>query len=87
MPIRKLVASNGMSIHELPAARCVTLMHCGPYEDLKNAYAKLLKYTKEKGYKVSLPTREVYVKGPGMIFRGNPKKYVTEVQFPIEQKR
>jgi len=87
MPIGKLVASNGMSIHELPAAHCVTLMHYGPYEDLKNTYAKLLKYTNEKGYKVSLPTREVYVKGPGMIFRGNPKKYVTEVQFPIEQKR
>jgi DNA-binding transcriptional MerR regulator len=87
MPIRKLIASNGISVHELPAARCVTLTHYGPYEDLKATYAKLLKFINEKGYEISLPTREVYVKGPGMIFRGNPKKYVTEVQFPIEQKR
>ncbi len=85
MPIRKLIASNGISVHELPAARCVTLIHHGPYEDLRNSYAQLLKYVNEQGYKVSLPTREVYLKGPGMIFRGNPKKYVTEIQFPIEK--
>src|SRR5262245_37169708 len=41
MPIRKLIASNGISVHELPAARCVTLLHHGPYEDLKDSYAKL----------------------------------------------
>jgi DNA-binding transcriptional MerR regulator/effector-binding domain-containing protein len=87
MPIRKLIASNGVTVHELRAARCVTLIHHGPYEDLKSSYAKLLKYVNEKGYKVSLPTREVYTKGPGMIFRGNPKKYVTEIQIPVEQKR
>jgi DNA-binding transcriptional MerR regulator/effector-binding domain-containing protein len=85
MPIRKLIASNGVSVHELPAVHCVTLLHHGPYEELKSSYAKLIKYVAEHGYKVSLPTREVYAKGPGMIFRGNPKKYVTEIQFPIEK--
>ena len=87
MPIRKLIASNGMSGPRAPAAHCVTLLHHGPYEELKSSYAKLIKYVNEHGYKVSLPTREVYIKGPGMIFRGNPKKYVTEIQFPIEKKR
>jgi DNA-binding transcriptional MerR regulator len=86
MPIRKLISSNGITVHELPAVHCVTLMHHGPYEDLKDSYAKLLKYVHEKGYKISLPTREVYVKGPGMIFRGNPKKYITEIQLPVEKK-
>jgi len=27
---------------------------------------------------------EVYLKGPGMIFRGNPRKYLTEIQVPVE---
>ncbi len=84
MPIRKPVEANGIAVHELPGAHCVTLVHRGPYEELKNSYARLLKYVKEHGYKVSLPTREVYLKGPGMIFRGNPKKYLTEIQLPIE---
>ncbi|NIM18127.1 MAG: MerR family transcriptional regulator, partial [Candidatus Aminicenantes bacterium] len=31
-----------------------------------------------------LPTREQYLKGPGMIFRGNPKKYVTRLMMLYE---
>lgn len=85
MPTGKMIGSNGITMHELPAVHCATLMHRGPYEDLKDSYAKLLKYVHEHGYKVSLPTREVYVKGPGMIFRGNPKKYITEIQIPLEK--
>ena len=38
---------------------------------------------KTHGYDTRLPTREVYIKGPGMIFKGNPKKYLTEIQIPI----
>ena len=31
-----------------------------------------------------LPSREVYLKGPGMILRGNPKNYLTEIQIPVK---
>lgn len=86
MPIRGAVEADGITVRELPAAHCVTLLHRGPYEELKRSYGRLLKYVKEHGYKVSLPTREVYLKGPGMIFRGNPKKYLTEIQLPIEKR-
>lgn len=34
---------------------------------------------------LTLPTREVYVKGPGMIFKGNPKNYLTEIQLPFKE--
>lgn len=70
-------------VRELPAVKAVTLVHRGPYEELGRSYARLFKYVKERGYSVELPTREVYLKGPGMIFRGNPKKYLTEIQLPI----
>ena len=40
-------------------------------------------YIKSKGYEIEFPTREVYLKGPGMIFRGNPAKYLTEIQILI----
>jgi DNA-binding transcriptional MerR regulator/effector-binding domain-containing protein len=83
VPLRKAVAADGVSVRELPASRVVTLIHRGPYEELRNSYARILKYTKERGYEIKAPTREVYVKGPGMIFRGNPKKYLTEIQLPI----
>ena len=86
MPINRLISASGVTVHELPAVRCATLVHRGPYEEMKHSYARLLKYVNERHYKVGLPSREVYLKGPGMIFRGNPSNYVTEIQIPIERK-
>jgi DNA-binding transcriptional MerR regulator/effector-binding domain-containing protein len=84
LPIRQRKAVEGVSVRELPATHCVALVHTGPYDQMGRSYAKVLKWIKEHNYKVVLPTREVYLKGPGMIFKGNPKNYVTEIQIPIE---
>ena len=46
-------------------------------------YAKILKDAAAGKRKIAFPTREVFIKGPGMIFKGNPKKYLTEIQLPI----
>lgn len=83
-PVRRAKAVDGVSVRELPAGRCVTLLHKGPYEQLGHSYAKVLKYVKENGFDVITPTREVYLKGPGMIFKGNPRNYLTEIQIPVQ---
>ncbi len=83
MPVRRAKSVDGISVRELPAARCVCLIHKGPYNQLGPAYEKAIRYAKEKGFAIASPTREVYLKGPGMIFKGNPKNYVTEIQLPI----
>ena len=80
MPIRKGASAEGISVRDLPGGRCVALLHHGPYEELGRSYEKILRYVKEHGYKIQVPTREVYIKGPGMIFKGNPRKYLTEIQ-------
>ena len=85
MPIRKGAAVDGISVRELPAGRCVSLVHRGPWDELGRSYAKVLSSVKDHGYAIECPTREVYLKGPGMIFRGNPKKYLTEIQFLIKE--
>lgn len=84
-PLRKAIESDDFNIRTLPAARCIVLVHQGPYDTLGRSYARLLDYAKEQGYEIDVPTREVYVKGPGMIFKGNPKKYLTEIQLPIRE--
>jgi DNA-binding transcriptional MerR regulator/effector-binding domain-containing protein len=84
LPIRQRKTVEGVSVRELPGARCVALVHKGPYDQLGRSYAKVFKWINERNYKVVLPTREVYLKGPGMIFKGNPKNYVTEIQIPVE---
>jgi effector-binding domain-containing protein len=84
MPVRGGQTRDGIEVRDLPAARCVSLLHQGPYEQLRGSYDKALAYVKEKGYRLVVPCREVYLKGPGMIFKGNPKKYLTEIQLVIE---
>jgi DNA-binding transcriptional MerR regulator/effector-binding domain-containing protein len=76
--------ADGIALRELPGGRCVALLHKGPYDQLGRSYEKILTYIKGKGYKIRSPSREVYLKGPGMIFRGNPKKYLTEIQMMVE---
>jgi len=84
-PVRKAVEAEGVSVRELPGGRCVSLMHKGPYEELGRSYEKILAYIREKNYQTLLPSREVYIKGPGMILKGNPEKYLTEIQIMIQE--
>jgi len=84
MPIRTRKEIDGISVRELPGGPCVSLLHKGPYQELSRSYTKILAYIKEKRYEIVMPTREVYWKGPGMIFRGNPKNYLTEIQMLIQ---
>jgi DNA-binding transcriptional MerR regulator len=84
IPVRKGKDVEGISIRELKGGKCVSLIHKGPYENLRHSYGKVFSYLNEKGYKVRLPTREVYRKGPGLIFKGNSNNYLTEIQVMIE---
>ena len=83
-PIRKEVRADGIAIRALPAGSFLSLLHRGPYPQLGRSYQKILRSLEERGMVARLPSREVYLKGPGMIFRGNPKNYLTEIQIPIE---
>jgi len=82
-PVRQEVAAEGVAFHNLPGGRCLTLIHRGPYDQLGRSYARILREAGELKLKIALPTREMYLKGPGMIFRGNPKNYLTEIQLPV----
>lgn len=83
MPLRRKQQAEGVAIRELPGGRCVSLVHRGAYDQLGRAYAKVFEYVKERKYQPLTPTREVYLKGPGIIFKGNPKNYLTEIQVLI----
>jgi len=83
VPVRKGKDSEGISVRELKGGRCVTLVHKGPYETLSESYKTIFAYINEKGYKQRGPIREVYRKGPGLILRGNPRNYLTEIQIMI----
>jgi effector-binding domain-containing protein len=77
----------GFSVHTLPAVRALTLVHRGPYADLHRSYQHLLAHLGDQGLGSGLPIREIYRKGPGLLFRGNPKHYLTEIQIPLAREK
>jgi effector-binding domain-containing protein len=84
IPVSNVRSSGALSVRRLPPGNCVYVVHKGPYEQIGRAYARVMEYIQKKNYTALSPSREVYLKGPGMIFRGNPKNYLTEIQIPIE---
>ena len=85
MPVRPQAKhGEGIQLDELAGFRCATLIHVGPYDRSAAAYARVLRHARERNLFIIPPTREVYLKGPGMIFRGDPRRYVTEIQIPID---
>ena len=86
-PVKKMPATNGINCRQLEGGKAVTLIHRGPYSTLGRSYAKAFSHIHDKGYEPISPTREIYVKGPGMIFKGKPARYLTDIQIlirPIE---
>ncbi len=72
-------------VRELAGGRALCLVHRGPYDRIASAYGRLLASARERGLTPTVPSREVYLKGPGMLFAGNPENYLTEVQIFVEQ--
>lgn len=58
---------------------CTTFV--GPYSRLGEAYAKVMKWIEDNGYKNSGAPFEIYLTGPKST--GNPDQFITEVCFPV----
>ena len=82
LPVKKPLKSK-LQYKSLKGGDFYTLVHVGPYEKIGLSYAKIFEFIKNQGDIAATPSREVYIKGPGMIFKGNPDKYITEIQVPI----
>ena len=76
---------NGITVMEIPRIKAVCVTHIGSYETLGLAYDALDRFALESKLTLQPPFREVFIKGPGMLFKGNPDKYVTEILFPISE--
>ncbi|MDE6947746.1 MAG: GyrI-like domain-containing protein [Anaeroplasmataceae bacterium] len=77
---------NGILVKETPRVKALFATHFGSYKSLFEAYAEMDEYAEKNKIELCMPIREVFVKGPGMIFKGNQDKYITEIIFPIKEK-
>ena len=59
------------------------LMHVGPFDKLSATSDKLEAYIKAEGYRIVGKHEEEYLKGPGLIFQGNPDEYHTIIRYEV----
>ena len=83
VPVKKEKEVKGISVRILPGGPCLSLLHRGPYQEIGQAYRALFAHLEEKGLQHQLPTRLVFHRGPGLLFKGDPRNYLTEVQVLV----
>lgn len=68
----------------LPAAKVLSLFYRGAYDEAAgDAYAYIMTYAEENGYKPAGLPRECYI--DGIWNKESPDEWLTEVQLPIEE--
>lgn len=81
--VKNPINKGQVTSHQLPGGKYASIVHIGPYDTISTSYKALADYMKENNLETTTPSREIYLKGPGMLFKGNPKKYETQILFPI----
>jgi hypothetical protein len=62
------------------------ILHLGAYEDESPTIDKLLEFIDEQGYEIVGQHEEEYLRGPGILFKGNPQKYRTIIRYEVRKK-
>lgn len=63
----------------------ISVIHKGPYESMNSTYNEIKDYIEKNNIDVKGVFWEIFIKGPTPIFKGNPKNYITEIIFPINE--
>lgn len=83
--VKAPVENDGIKSRVLKGGQAITIVHKGPYDTLGDSYKQLIDYAIRTGLKTIIPSREIYLKGPGMILPRSPKKYITEIQMLVNR--
>ena len=84
-PTVETPVGNGIEVKEMPRIKAICATHIGSYDTLYQAYDVIDQYAAEHSLQLQPPFREVFIKGPGMLLKGNPSQYITEILFPIKE--
>lgn len=76
------VGNERIRFRRLPATRALCIYHKGSYDLLGEAYAYIMNYAAENGYKITGFFRESYI--DGIWNKDDPADWLTEIQLPIE---
>lgn len=80
-PVTQNIEKDEIKTRMLESAEVLSLIHCGPYENLRESYQKLYGYFKEHGIVATNLGREIYLK----FNPENPEENVTELQAVLHK--
>ena len=66
----------------LPQTKVLSIYHKGAYDKIGEAYAFIMKYAEQNGYRVSGLARECYI--DGIWNKESEEEWLTEIQLPVE---
>ena len=72
----------GVNLTTLPAAKMVSVIHKGPYNEVGIAYTRLFEYLKENELELAGPSRALYINDPNEV---QEEELMTEVQLPVRK--
>ena len=76
------VESENIKFKKLPASKVLSIFHKGAYDQIGEAYAFIMKYAEENGYKIAGLSRECYI--DGIWNKESVEDWLTEIQLPIK---
>jgi DNA-binding transcriptional MerR regulator len=81
-----LPESNRIKVRTLPAVETMACtIHHGPFVTLSEAYTAIGKWIDSNGYRITGPSREIYLRAPAADGDQNDPETVSEIQFPVEK--
>lgn len=83
VPVKMPVSSDEVRSRVLTASKVVAVIHRGPYENIGESYKVIFDHINMNKLMVQSPSREIYLRGPGLILPRSPKKFITEIQMPV----
>jgi|MudIll2142460700_1097286.scaffolds.fasta_scaffold318769_2 hypothetical protein len=62
------------------------ILHVGPYSAEGPTIGRLKSFIADQGYEIAGLHEEEYLRGPGMLFAGDPGGYLTLIRYPVRKK-
>jgi len=83
VPVKKHVSKGDVTSRVLEGSKFLVTTHVGPYDEIHHAYKAITDEVVKRELQTTVPSREIYQKGPGMLLKGNPQKYRTDVMMQV----
>lgn len=74
--------NENIKFKKIPRTMVLSIFHKGSYDKIGEAYAFIMKYAEDNGYKVTGLSRECYI--DGIWNKDSQDEWLTEIQLPIE---